>query len=80
MATFKFVQLPVRKEVRDFLVAAENLLSPSLRNSELTTEECHLICDYLMTMCHANHPWSNHFMADMPGQAVPTAEPLRADQ
>lgn len=77
MATFRFTRLPVRKEVRDFLQAAEQLLSPALRNSELTPEECHLICDYLKTMCHTNHPWSAHFMSDMPGQsATSTVEPM----
>ena len=38
MATFRFTRLPVRKEVRDFLQAAEQLLSPAFENSELTPE------------------------------------------
>jgi hypothetical protein len=54
MATFKFSQLPVRKEVLDFLVAAEKLLSPVLRDKELTPEECHLISEYLTTSCRDN--------------------------
>ena len=63
MDTFKRAQLPVRKEVQDFVIAAEKLLSPILRSSELTTEECHIICEYLMTMCRGSHPWSSQFMA-----------------
>jgi hypothetical protein len=73
MATFKFSQLPVRKEVQDFLVAAENLLSSVLRDKELTPEECHLISEYLTTMCHDNHPWSSHFASTASGQASSTA-------
>lgn len=73
MATFKFPQLPVRKEVQDFLVAAERLLSPILRDKELTSEECHLICEYLTTMCRDNHPWSSHFTSTESGQASSTA-------
>jgi hypothetical protein len=61
MATFKVPQLPVRKEVHEFLVAAEKLLAPVLRDKDLTPEECHLICEYLATMCQDSHPWSAHF-------------------
>ena len=73
MATFKFSQLPVRKEVRDFLVAAEKLLTPVLRDKALTPEECHLISEYLTTMCRDNHPWSSHFASTASGQASSTA-------
>lgn len=73
MATFKFSQLPVRKEVQDFLAAAEKLLSPVLRDKELTPEECHLIREYLMTMCRDNHPWSSHFTSTASDQASSTA-------
>jgi hypothetical protein len=59
----KPAQLPVRKEVQDFVLAAEKLLSPVLRSSELTPEECHIICEYLMTMCRETHPWSSQFEA-----------------
>jgi hypothetical protein len=61
MNTFKPAQLQICKEVKDFVLAAEHLLSPLLRSSELTTEECHLICEYLTTMCHGTHPWSSQF-------------------
>jgi hypothetical protein len=61
MVTFKVTQLPVRKEVQDFVVAAERLLAPILRDKELTPEECHLIYEYLTAMCRDNHPWSAHF-------------------
>ena len=63
MDTFKPAQLPVRKEVQDFVLAAEKLLSPVLRSSELTPEECHIICEYLTTMCSGPHPWSSQLMA-----------------
>jgi hypothetical protein len=81
MATFKFSQLPVRKEVQDFLVAAEKLLSPVLREKELTPEECHLISEYLTTMCRDNHPWSSHFGSTASGQASSTAanQPTRQE-
>ena len=69
MATFKVPQLPVRKEVQDFLLAAETLLAPVLREAELTPEECHLIGEYLTTMCRDNHPWSSHFNPTVSGQA-----------
>jgi hypothetical protein len=81
MATFKFTQLPVRKEVQDFLVAAERLLAPVLRETELTPEECHLICEYLSTMCRDNHPWSGHFKSTVAGQVSSTAaaQPTRQE-
>lgn len=69
MATFKVPQLPVRKEVQDFMVAAERLLAPILRENELTPEECHLICEYLTTMCRDHHPWSGHLKSTVSGQA-----------
>ena len=63
MNTFKPAQLQISKEVKDFVLAAEQLLSPLLRSSELTPEECHIICEYLTTMCHETHPWSSQFSA-----------------
>ena len=72
MATFKVPQLPVRKEVQDFLVAAERLLAPVLRDTELTPEECHLICEYLTTMCRDNHPWSGHLKSTVSGHPSST--------
>lgn len=50
--------ISVRKEVQDFLQASETLLSPALRTSELTCEECNLIAEYVMSLSHAKHPWS----------------------
>ena len=69
MVTFKPPQLPLRKDVQDFIVAAETLLAPILRETELTPEECHLISEYLTTMCRDNHPWSSHFKSTVSGQA-----------
>ncbi len=50
--------LPVQKDVQDFVQAAERLLSPALRSSQFTPEECDLISEYLMSMSNAKHPWS----------------------
>ena len=50
--------LSVQKDVRDFVKVAERLLSPALRTSPLTREECDLIFEYLVTMLNAKHPWS----------------------
>jgi hypothetical protein len=49
--------LPVRKEVLDFLKASEHLLAYPLFDSEFTSEECDLIADYIMTLSQAQHPW-----------------------
>lgn len=69
MATCKPPQLPVRKGVQNFLVAAETLLAPVLRETELTPEKCHLISEYLIMMCRGNHPWSSPFKSTMASQA-----------
>ena len=50
--------LLVRKEVQDFVQAAETLLSPALRTSEFTPEECYIITEYVVTMSHQKQPWS----------------------
>ena len=50
--------LPVRVEVKNFMVAAEILLSPAMRNYKFTPDECDLIRDYVMSLSHAKHPWS----------------------
>lgn len=50
--------LSFQKDVRDFVGAAEKLLSPALRISPLTADECDLIAEYLVIMTHAKHPWS----------------------
>ena len=78
MDTFKPAQLPVRKEVQDFVLAAEKLLSPILRSSELTPEECHIICEYLTTMCRGTHPWSSQFVAMQSGQPASRRAPSTA--
>jgi hypothetical protein len=49
--------LSVRKEVQDFVEAAQVLLSPGLLTSELTPDECGLIKDYVMMMSNVKHPW-----------------------
>lgn len=81
MATFKVRPLPVRKEVQEFLLAAEKLLAPVLRETELTPEECHVISEYLMTMCRDNHPWSGYFKPTVAGQAssMATDQPTRQE-
>jgi hypothetical protein len=50
--------LPVRKEVQDFIAAAETLLSPRLLGSQLTEDECQLVAEYLISMSQGNHQWS----------------------
>ena len=50
--------LPIRVEVKNFMVAAEILLSPAMRNYEFTPNECDLIREYIMNLSHAKHPWS----------------------
>jgi len=55
---FSLPDLPVRKEVREFMRAAEILLSPVPRNSDLTDEECACIRMYVMALSHARRPWS----------------------
>src|SRR5687768_16264375 len=41
------------EDVRDFVEAAEKLLSPVLRISPLTANECDVIAEYLMSMTNA---------------------------
>lgn len=50
--------LPVRKEVQDFILVSETLLSPALLTSALTPEECEIIAEYVMSLSHLKHPWS----------------------
>jgi hypothetical protein len=50
--------LPVRKEVQQFVDAAETLLSPRLLGSNLTDDECLLIAEYVMSLSQAKHQWS----------------------
>ena len=48
--------LPVRKEVQDFILISETLLSPALLTSALTPEECEIIAEYIMSLSHLKHP------------------------
>ena len=50
--------LSVQKDVQDFMQAAEKLLSPALRTTPLTAEECYLIREYVMSLSNEKHPWS----------------------
>ena len=50
--------LAYRKEVGDFVRAAETILSPVLLSPELTTEECELIAEYVKNLSQAKNPWS----------------------
>ena len=52
------LDIAVRKEVSDFLLASEALLSPALRSSELTNEECAMIAEYVMNLSRTGNPWS----------------------
>jgi hypothetical protein len=75
MDVIKPAQLPVHKDVQDFVLAAEKLLSPILRSSELTPDECHLISEYLTTMCRGTHPWSSQLKAMQSGQPASRRAP-----
>jgi hypothetical protein len=52
------LDIAVRKEVSDFLLASEALLSPALRSSELTKEECDMIAEHVMNLSRSGNPWS----------------------
>ena len=59
MATTKSDEvLSVRKEVGDFVRAAETILSPVLLSHELTPGECDLIAEYVKSLSQAKNPWS----------------------
>ena len=47
-----------KKTYRDFIDATEKLLSPALRTTAFTPDECDLIREYVMSLYHARHPWS----------------------
>ncbi len=47
-----------RKEVGDFVRAAETILSPVLLSTELTPGECELIAEYVRSLSQAKNPWS----------------------
>lgn len=71
----KSSHLLIRREVHNFLFAAERLLSLKSREQALTPEECHLICEYLITMSRDNHPWSDHLKSTVSSQARSTTMP-----
>lgn len=49
--------------VQAFVNASEVLLSPSLRRSDLTPEECHVIAQYVMDLSNVKTPWSGHLLS-----------------
>ncbi len=52
------LDIAVRKEVLNFVLASEALLSPVLLGTELTKEECALIAEYVLNLSRSNQPWS----------------------
>lgn len=55
----EMVFVSIRKEVREFVRAAETILSPALLTSELTPDECDLIKEYVISLSNVKHPWSS---------------------
>ncbi len=49
--------------VEAFVSASETLLSPALRQSNLTPEECHVIAQYVMDLSNVKTPWSGHLLS-----------------
>ena len=68
--------LPVRKEVQDFILVSETLLSPALLSSALTPEECEIIAEYIMSLSHLKHPWSKSQHCGTPKVTSSTAAPM----
>ena len=52
------LDVAARKVVLDFVLASEALLSPALRSSELTQEECAMIAEYVLNLSRSGNPWS----------------------
>ena len=52
------LDVSVRKEVLDFILASEALLSPVLRPADLTKAECDTIAEYVKNLSATKHPWS----------------------
>ena len=50
--------LPIRVEVKNFMVAAEFVVSPYFRNFEFKTDYCELIHEFVMSMSHVKHTCS----------------------
>jgi|SwirhisoilCB2_FD_contig_41_3500899_length_315_multi_1_in_0_out_0_1 hypothetical protein len=57
-ATQSNEMLAVRKEVGDFVRAAETILSPVLLSHALTPGECDLIAEYVKSLSQMKNPWS----------------------
>jgi hypothetical protein len=48
----------VSKDVLQFALASEALLSSALRSSEFTQEECTMIADYVLNLSRSGNPWA----------------------
>jgi hypothetical protein len=46
----------VQEDVAAFIEAAEQVLSPALRTTAFTPDECDLIREYVMSLSHARPP------------------------
>lgn len=49
--------------VQAFVSASETLLSPVLRPTDLTQEECELIAQYVMSLSNMKTPWSRYLFS-----------------
>jgi len=66
-------KLTIRKEVQSFLEASEVLLSPALLQTELTSEECLLIADYVMNLATSQTPWGEYLVTSVRSSARPSS-------
>ena len=57
------VQTAVHPAIEAFITASEALLSPALRPSELTPEECDAIAQYVMSLSNVRTPWSKYLVS-----------------
>ena len=53
----------VHPAVAAFVSASQTLLSPSLRPTDLTPEECEVIARYVMDLSNVKTPWSGHLLS-----------------
>lgn len=53
----------VRPAVEAFISATETLLSPVLHPSDLTSEECELIAQYVTSLSNVKTPWSRYLFS-----------------
>ena len=56
------LDVAVRKEVLEFILASEALLSPALRSSEISQAECALIAESVMNLSRSGYPWSKSLL------------------